>query len=47
MGKSGDPESETTATLPRPRDPKMQAAKVQMLNGTSKDFELHVSVNSF
>ncbi|VDO86141.1 unnamed protein product [Heligmosomoides polygyrus] len=37
MGKDGDPGGQTMS----PKDPKMQAAKVRLLDGTHKDFELH------
>ncbi|CAI4224608.1 unnamed protein product [Auanema sp. JU1783] len=38
MGKDGDPGGETTQ--PKPQDPKMQAAKVHMLDGTIREFAL-------
>ncbi|VDL63927.1 unnamed protein product [Nippostrongylus brasiliensis] len=37
MGKDGDPGGQAM----NPKDPKMQAAKVRLLDGTHKDFELH------
>ncbi|CAI4220556.1 unnamed protein product, partial [Auanema sp. JU1783] len=38
MGKEGDPGGE--ATQPKPQDPKIQAAKVHMLDGTIREFNL-------
>ncbi|XGW23433.1 hypothetical protein V3C99_005569 [Haemonchus contortus] len=37
MGKDGDPGGQAMS----PKDPKMQAAKVRLLDGTYKDFSLH------
>ncbi|KAK6729279.1 hypothetical protein RB195_006370 [Necator americanus] len=37
MGKDGNPGGQATSS----KDPKMQAAKVRLLDGTHKDFELH------
>uniref|UniRef100_A0A1I7WVP6 FA domain-containing protein n=1 Tax=Heterorhabditis bacteriophora TaxID=37862 RepID=A0A1I7WVP6_HETBA len=39
MGKDGDPGGQTIMS----KDPKVQTAKVRLLDGTHKDFELHVN----